>query len=42
MADSLYREILRYRRPPAGMFAGSLERRRALLYAMLPETAGAN
>jgi spermidine synthase len=42
MADSLYREILRYRRPPAGIFAGSLERRRALLYAMLPETAGTN
>jgi spermidine synthase len=42
MADSLYREMLRYRRPPADIFAGSLERRRALLYAMLPETAGAN
>jgi spermidine synthase len=42
MADSLYREILRYRRPPADIFTGSLERRRALLYAMLPETAGTN
>jgi spermidine synthase len=42
MADSLYRTMLRFRRPPADMFAGSLERRRALLYAMLPETAGAN
>ena len=42
MADSLYRDILRYRRPPADIFIGSLERRRALLYAMLPETAGTN
>jgi spermidine synthase len=42
MADSLYREILRYRRSPADIFTGSLERRRALLYAMLPETAGTN
>jgi spermidine synthase len=42
MADSLYREILRYRRPPSDIFAGSVERRRALLYAMLPETAGTN
>jgi spermidine synthase len=42
MADSLYRDILRYRRPPADIFAGSLQRRRALLFAMLPETAGTN
>jgi spermidine synthase len=42
MADSLYRTMLRFRRPPSDIFAGSLERRRALLYAMLPETAGAN
>ena len=42
MADSLYRTMLRFRRPPPDIFAGSLERRRALLYAMLPQTAGAN
>ena len=42
IADALYRDILRYRRPPADIFIGSLERRRALLYAMLPETAGTN
>jgi spermidine synthase len=42
MADSLYRQIIRYRRPPADIFTGSLERRRALFYAMLPETAGTN
>jgi spermidine synthase len=42
MADSLYREILRYRRLPAPIFAGSPEQRRALYFAMLPETAGAN
>jgi hypothetical protein len=34
--------MLRYRRPPADIFTGSLERRRALLYAMLPQTAGTN
>ena len=42
MADSLYRQILRYRRVPANLFAGSEDRRRALFYAMLPETAGPN
>ncbi|MBV8729883.1 MAG: SAM-dependent methyltransferase, partial [Acidobacteriia bacterium] len=42
MADSLYRQILRYRRPPARIFAGSEDRKRALFYAMLPETAGPN
>jgi spermidine synthase len=42
MADSLYRRILRYRRLPATIFAGSPDRRRALFYAMLPETAGTN
>jgi spermidine synthase len=42
MADSLYRQILRYRRLPAPIFAGSAEHRRALYFAMLPETAGPN
>ncbi len=42
MADSLYRQILRYRRLPAPIFVGSADRRRALYYAMLPETAGTN
>jgi spermidine synthase len=42
MADSLYRQILRYRRLPANIFTGSAERMRALYYAMLPETAGTN
>ncbi len=42
MADSLYREILRYRRLPAPIFGGSAEHRRALYFAMLPETANPN
>ncbi len=39
MADSLYRQILRYRRLPASIFGGPPEQRRALYFAMLPETA---
>jgi spermidine synthase len=42
MADTLYRQILRYRRLPATIFAGSADRQRALHFAMLPETAGTN
>ncbi|HEY7392597.1 MAG TPA: fused MFS/spermidine synthase [Bryobacteraceae bacterium] len=42
MADSLYREILRHRRLPAPIFGGSAEHRRALYFAMLPETANPN
>jgi spermidine synthase len=42
IADLLYRQILHYRRLPAGIFAGSPDRRRALYYAMLPESAGIN
>jgi len=42
MADSLYRQIIRYRRPPADIFTGSRDRLRALLYAMLPESVGTN
>lgn len=34
MADYLYRQMVRYRRPPAGIFTGSPERLRALMGSM--------
>ena len=34
MADSLYRQMLRYRRPPVGIFTGSPDRLRSLLATM--------
>jgi spermidine synthase len=42
IADALYRRIIRYRRLPGPIFTGSAQRQRALYFAMLPETAGAN
>jgi spermidine synthase len=40
MADYLYRQMLRYRRPPVGLFTGSPQSVQSLFYAMSPDGTG--
>jgi hypothetical protein len=34
MEDAIYREIMKYRRPPENVFTGAPERMEALLFAL--------
>jgi spermidine synthase len=40
MADYLYRQMLRYRRPPVSLFTGSPQSVQSLFFAMSPDGIG--
>ena len=40
LQDQIYREILKYRRPPSNLFTGSQQRVQALLYALSLDSGG--